>query len=198
MIKKRSFLVAGSFIAFACVLSMAFCYLQWKDNALLREQYDAKKELLKSAQGASRRMKELQAQSDELKEKERLLAAKVPMAEEYPLALVKALTRAAEQAGLGELKFTVKEDSSLQPALIAVVPGFEARYFTMKCAGSYKQLLRFLAGLRAIPRITTVERITVFRQKEMLPDQAFSVDLAAYVFTKQLPASSENPEGGDQ
>ncbi|MCX5708942.1 MAG: hypothetical protein NTY14_08270 [Candidatus Omnitrophica bacterium] len=171
------------------LLVVFFFILQMQSHQTVRKELDAKKEELKEAQTASRKMGELEKKSQELKLKENKMKKRVVVGDIQPLGLIKTITGSANKLGLRKISFELKSVSALaskdsKPVLVVPGSGPVPVYFQMKFNSTFSQTLKFLGDLKDLERIVTVEKIEIDRETSTLPYQPVTLDLMAYYFAE--------------
>jgi Tfp pilus assembly protein PilO len=168
------------------ILSVFVFLWQLKTNSAIRKNFTKKDQELKDAQKAGRRLAELEKQSQDLKDKEKVLVERVPSAEKDPLASIKIITQLGSKKGLIKMSFKIKTASALAgQSPYNLGAGLSALYFVMECQATYPQLLDFLKELMNLKRVVAVEKIEVRRDEKALPYQRISINLVAFTFAKQ-------------
>jgi len=163
--------------------------LQLQSNLVLNKELNAKKEELRDAQTASRRMEDLERKGQELKQKENKMKKQVAIGDTQPLGLIKTITGLASKIGLRKIGFELKADSANAAkgkSLLSFSAGSGPApvYFQMKFDASFTQTLEFLKALNGLERIVTVERIEIDRKTEILPYQSVILNLITYSFAE--------------
>jgi Tfp pilus assembly protein PilO len=173
-------------ISLFSLLAVFAFILQLRSGADLNKELDAKKEELRDAQVASRKMEDMERKAQELKQKEKKMFKRVAINDAQPLELIKTITGLASQIGLRKLSFDLKSagspDSNVKKPAVHNQSGPSPVAFQMKAEASFAQLLSFLKGLNGLERVVTVEKIEISRQTEILPYQSVVLELVAYSF----------------
>lgn len=176
---KVFFLLAGLIvIALSVVL-----FLQHKANSRLNKSFKERQEEAKAAQKASRKLEELEKQSDELTALEKKIHQRIPRSEQYPFELFRTVSGIAGPLGLSGLTFTVKTAPANSEQ---GNPLLNAHYFEMKFNATFIQLKDFLKELHALERLIRVERVVIRRDEKKLPFQDVVIDAVTYSFAPQL------------
>jgi Tfp pilus assembly protein PilO len=206
-------LFAKNVLVVSLMVLLFACFLwQLRINLSLQQELNKKQEEFKEAASASKRLKKLQRQMQELEEQEKTINNKVPRNEKNPLGLVRTLTNIAADIGLRNAVFTIQESKKLEQEVMSlaqqqeglnedtssppkVLPAFSqgqsaspppagpsALKLEMSFAGTYAQVLNFLKRAAAIERVVAVEAITMERKRETLPYQQISLRLITYTF----------------
>jgi hypothetical protein len=170
-------------------LAVFVCILQLQSQQALRKDLNSKKEELKEAQVASRKMEELEKKSQELKQKENRMKKRVVVGDIQPLGLIKTITGSANKLGLRKITFELKSSSNTaskdgKPAPVVVGAGPVPVYFQMKFNSTFSQALKFLKELNDQERIVSVEKIEIDREDKSLPYQLVTLDLVTYYFSE--------------
>jgi Tfp pilus assembly protein PilO len=171
-------------------LLVVFIFIsQLRSHQTLRSELGSKKEELKEAQSASKKMEALEKKSQELKLKENKIKKRVLVKDIQPLGLIKTITGLSNKEGLRKISFEMKsvsanvsKDSKAAPA--AVVTGPIPVYFQMKFNSTFSQALKFLKDLNDLERIVTIEKIEIDRETSILPYQSVTLDLVTYYFAE--------------
>lgn len=108
-IKNKELLIKNALVISIIALLFACFWWQLRTHISLKQELNKKGEAFKEAKSASRRLKKLQRQIQELEEREKTINKKVPRNEKQPLGLVRALTSIAGEIGLRNAVFTIKE-----------------------------------------------------------------------------------------
>jgi Tfp pilus assembly protein PilO len=181
--KKTNFLPIWAGLSITVVLVVLTFFWQFKSNKQVRKIFKEKKLELQEAQKASRRLEQMEKQSQELKLKGESLAKRIPLGEKTPLNLIKVITRLAMDIGLKNLKFDLKSASSADARTNINLPAdLSALYFGMEAEATYPQLVDFLTGLMNLERVVTVEKVEIKRDETKYPYQVIALSLAAYSF----------------
>ena len=192
------------FIKNAAVISLIvllFLLFLWglKINSRLAQELAVKKGEHKEAKSASRRLRALQKQLQDLEQKEKTIGLRVPTNEKHPFSLIRTLTSIAGEIGLKGPSFAMKDsatqtsDGTLtqdagQPEAAGIQasanlpPGPKPIRIEMNFTATYQQLLKFLDRLMNLERIAAAEEIKIERDKKTLPRQKISLQLVTYVF----------------
>lgn len=110
-IEKAKLLKSAPFLAVTAVLASFFVW-QLRANMSLTRELDAKKKEFTRAEAASRHLRNIEKQIDDIKQKQQMLYKKVPVNEKEPFSLIKTLIRLGGQAGLKNITLRLKEKSA--------------------------------------------------------------------------------------
>lgn len=177
--------------AWFSVIALLFACFLWqiRANISLKQELNTKNEEFKEAKSASKRLKKLQRQIQDLEEREKTINNKAPRNENQPLGLIRTLNGLAADIGLKNAVFTIKEkkssDSQLQAMPAALPLGINSLRLEMSFEAALAQALDFLKMAAKIERVVAVEKIEVARKKEILPHQKVTLELVAYTFTAE-------------
>lgn len=114
-IEKTKLLKSVPFFAVTVILASFFIW-QFRVNMSLTRELDAKKKEFNRAEAASRRLRNIERQIDDIKQKQAMLYKKVPVNEKEPFSLIKTLIRLGGQAGLKNITLSLKEKSAEEEA----------------------------------------------------------------------------------
>jgi hypothetical protein len=186
--KKLVPLITGLGMGLLALLAVFIFILQLRSNSALNKDLSSKKAELKDIQSASRKMEDLERKSQDLKQKENRMLRRVVVGDTQPLGLIKAITGSASKMGLRKISFDLKTASSGsgkdKKAAPAAGAGPQPVHFVMKFNATFPQALKFIKELYGLERIVSVEGIEMSRNKEILPYQSVTLNLAAYYFTE--------------
>jgi len=166
-------------IAALCLLLAFVFFLTFKGNVVLKKELDQKKEELKVAQKASRKLADLEKQADELLQREKKLQRQVARQEYRPFALIRTITKTGTKTGLRAIRFEVLPPV---PTGETAFPGVTEVQFRMDCQATFPQMLTFLKEVEGLERIVAVRAVDIKRQPETIPYQSVVVTLATYTF----------------
>jgi len=177
--KKFAFLGIWGGIAAACLLLSFVFFVEFKKNVVSKKELARKKQELKDAQKASKKLADLEKQAEELHQRQARVQRQVAPQEYKPFDLIRAVARTGARSGLRAIKF---ELLPADPAAAEAVPGVAEVIFRIDCEATFPQVLGFLKGLAELERIVGVKKLEISRQPRSLPYQAVSVTLATYTF----------------
>lgn len=193
-------------IALGLLTTIFFFLWQFNLKNNLRNQLEQKTEELKKAKAQGPRLKELEREYPELKQKNNELYKRIVLAEKEPLGLIKNLINIGGSIGFREITFDIKRESNdqdntksidqatfiqgssqaasatAQPSPSTTENGINPIYLAMNCQGTFSQLLVFLEKLKNLERIVNVESMSIERQEKILPYQEITLDLVTYAF----------------
>jgi hypothetical protein len=178
-------IMAGSF------LLSAICFF-WQLNAKsrLNVQFEKAKKEAKQAQKDMRRVLELKKDPTRLEDRAAENSQKIPPFELVPSGLMRQLFETGTELGLKDIRFdhelnTVLDENQIKKKMEFMQTyssaKIELEYFIMHFKAGFQELYSFLHRLYAFDRIVTLERITVERRKNILPDQEVSMVLITYM-----------------
>lgn len=201
-IKDRA-LFAKNALEISIIILLCVCFAwQLKTNISLKQELNTKREEFKEARYASRRLKKLQRQIQEMQEREKTINNMVTRNEQQPLGLVRTLSGLAADTGLKNAAFTIKGKKAAPPgtqameaplpagidsgtqAMEAPLPaGIDSLRLEMSFEAALAQTLDFLKKTTDIERVVEVEKAEIERKKEILPRQKVTLELVAYTFS---------------
>jgi Tfp pilus assembly protein PilO len=182
--KKTASLPIWALSGILTILLIPIFLWQLKTNSGLRQEFAAKRKELKDTQRASRRLAQLEKQSQELKRRKDALTKRVPTQEKEPLPLIKTLMQLGTKIGLRKISFRVTASSALTTQSgYRPGPGLSSLYFGMECEGNFTQVLNFLEEVNNLERIVVLEKIEIQRRKEFLPYQKIFMNFVTYAFS---------------
>jgi Tfp pilus assembly protein PilO len=178
-------IMAGSFF-----LSAVFFFWQLHTQIRLNAQLEKTKKDSKQAQKDMRRVFELKKDPTRLEDRAVENSQKIPPFELVPSGLMLQLFAAGTELGLKDIRFDHEINTKLDDERIKNKLEFqqkyssskiELEYFTMYFKAGFQELYNFLRRVYALDRIVTLERITVERQKNIMPEQEVSMVLITYM-----------------
>jgi Tfp pilus assembly protein PilO len=183
VIKKKDFFIIFLLGSVLIIASSVFLFFQFKRHAALSQELKDKESALDQAQEASKKMQQLETQSDKLRETEKTLEQEVAISEDKPLSLVRAMFMDGVDLGLENVTFDLNAKSALELPAFAVPSGLAPTFLQMSFQADYSRLLYLLQRLKRQPRIVSIEKITIERKEALLPLQSVSLNLEAYGFS---------------
>jgi hypothetical protein len=188
--KKNAFKIAVGIMAGSFFLSALLFFWQLNSKIRLNAQLEKTKKDSKQAQKDMRRVFELKKDPTRLEDRAVENSQKIPPFELAPSGLMLQLFAAGTELGLKDIRFdheinTKLDDDQLERKLEFQQKyssaKIELEYFTMYFKAGFQELYNFLRRVYTLDRIVTLERITVERQKDILPEQDVSMVLITYM-----------------
>lgn len=174
---KKNNILINLIIVISLILLGILCFSQLKINQDLSRKLSEKRKELAVAEGASRRLDELEKEDKDIKQKQETMSRQVPFNEKQPFNFIKALIQVGTSAGLKEIKINVVKDE--QPI---VSEGFIPLRLELTCSGAFSSLLVFLKQLTAMERLINVDMLKVERDEKLLPSQRIYLQFLIYTF----------------
>jgi Tfp pilus assembly protein PilO len=178
-------IMAGSFL-----LSAVFFFWQLNTRSRLNAQLEKAKKEAKQAQKDMRRVLELKKDPTKLEDRAAENSQKIPSLEMVPMGLMRQLFDAGTELGLKEIRFDHELNTKLDDDQLKRKMEFmqtyssakiELEYFIMHFKAGFQELYSFLRRVYALDRIVTLERITVERRQNILPEHDVSMVLITYM-----------------
>lgn len=176
---KKNNILINSVILVSLILLGILCFSQVKINQDLSRKLSEKRKDLAAAEGASRRLDELEKEDEEIKQKQEAMYRQVPFNEKQPFNFIRTLIQSGTGAGLKEIRINVINDE--QP----IVPdGFISTRMELACSGTFSSLLVFLKQLTAMERLINVDMLKIERDDKLLPSQRINLQFLIYTFSQ--------------
>jgi hypothetical protein len=178
-------IMAGSFL-----LSAVFFFWQLNTRSRLNAQLEKAKKEAKQAQKDMRRVLELKKDPTKLEDRAAENSQKISSLEMVPMGLMRQLFDAGTELGLKDIRFdhelnTKLDDDQLKRKIEFMQTyssaKIELEYFIMHFKAGFQELYSFLRRVYSLDRIVTLERITVERKKNILPEHEVSMVLITYM-----------------
>lgn len=199
-IKNKPLFIKSSLAAVILLALILVSAGQLKTRNNLTQDYKNKSAELKDTRTTNKRLQKLETQVQALAEKEKKILTQAPIDEIHPFGLIKTITGLANEIGLKDTAFTIKEkdlpETSLNEqagmtefqgeyASLASRAGINPITIEMRFNGTYSGLIIFLKRLPHLERVVSVTQIHIERKKDIIPYQAISLQLTAYSFPKE-------------
>ena len=188
--KKNAVQITFGILAGSFVLSAIFFFWQLNTKARLNVQLEKAKKEAKQAQKDMRRVLELKKDPTRLEDRAAEYSQKIPPLELVPSGLIRQLFEIGTELGLKDMRFDHELNTALDDNQVKRKMEFmqtyssakiELEYFIMHFKAGFQELYSFLSRVYALDRIVTLERITVERQQNILPEQEISMVLITYM-----------------
>jgi hypothetical protein len=189
MKKNMVRITVGSIIGSAVVLAAVFFWQLHTKGDLDAALEKAKKDS-KQAQKDMRRLVELRKYPSGLEDRIAANVQKIPPYELVPAGLMRQLLEIGTDLGLKDMRFDhelnagfTEDQIKRKTDFMAAYAGakIELEYCVMHFRASFQNLCVFLRRLYALDRVVALERLTVERRDNILPDQSVSMVLITYM-----------------
>jgi hypothetical protein len=178
-------IMAGSFL-----LSAVFFFWQLSTKSRLNVQLEKARKEAKQVQKDMRRVLELKKDPSKLEDRAVANRQQIPSFELVPAGLMRQLFETGTELGLKDIRFDHESNTALDEIQMKRKKEFmdsfsnakiEIEYLIIRFKAGFQELYSFLRRLYTFDRIVMIERITVERQGNILPDQEVSIVLITYM-----------------
>jgi hypothetical protein len=162
-----------------------------KNRHLVKERRESLEEIGK-ADSSKKRLITLERELSLLHKELKFIDKKIPQDEKEPLEFLKRLSILGEAIGLRNLEFTYQKENSSPKSTETSSSSYTVSssntqpiYIEATFECEYPRLIYLLEKIYKLERLVIVERVSIERNKDILPRQKVNLRLIIYTFLNQ-------------